>query len=164
MNVVPGGIEPELLAVGVAATFPSYATFNAELGTKFEPDTVTDAPTIPLVGLIEIVGVVTVKVADAEFDLASVAVTFWLPAEDDGTLNEPENEPVPSVVIAGEVVTTAPANVIVIVELGAKPCPDIVTFVPIGPLTGLMPLIDGTKLNVAWAELLGLLLICAVTV
>jgi hypothetical protein len=86
-NVVPEGIEPEPVAVVLVTLFPSYLTVNAELDTKFEPETVTDVPTGPLVGLREIVGVVTVKVADAEFELASVAVTVLPPGVDpEGTV------------------------------------------------------------------------------
>ena len=69
-----------------------------------------------------------------------------------------ENEPVASVTtVDGEVETVVPANVTVIGELAAKPVPEAVTDVPLGPLAGLVMRFGVTvKLAVAalWLELL----------
>jgi hypothetical protein len=85
-----------------------------------EPVTVTEVPTAPEVGDRVIAGVVTVKVAEAVFALASVAVTVLPPAVEDGTTKVAVKPPAAVVVIvAGTVVTVAPLNFIVMVERGA---------------------------------------------
>jgi hypothetical protein len=123
LNVAPEGIEPEPVAVVVATVFPSYVTVIAELGTKFEPDTVTDVLTGPLDGERVIAGTVTVKVAEAELPRASVALTVLPPVVEGGTVNvSPENEPVVLVItVAGVVDIPAPLYVNVISEFAAKP-------------------------------------------
>ena len=85
-----------------------------------EPVTVTVTPAGPWTGDRVIVGVVTVNVADALFELASVAVTVLAPAVDEGTTKVAVKAPVASVVtVAGTVVTVAPLNFVVTVERGA---------------------------------------------
>ena len=74
--------EPEefVLVVPLMITVdPANFAVRAELAAKPEPDTVTVEPTLPLVGLREIDGV-TVNVALAAFELASVALTVFPPA------------------------------------------------------------------------------------
>jgi hypothetical protein len=67
-----------------------------------------------------IVGVVTVKVAEAVFALASVAVTVLAPAVEEGTTKVAVKPPAADVVtVAGTVATVAPLNFIVMVERGA---------------------------------------------
>jgi hypothetical protein len=70
---------------------------------------------------------VTVKVALAELEDASVAVTVWLPAiAEDGTVKvTPEG--IAPVEVEVVVVTVDPSNFTVIPELAAKPLPVIVT-------------------------------------
>jgi hypothetical protein len=81
---------------------------------------VTVEPTFPLVGLRVMAGV-TLNVAEAELELASVAVTVLAPAiepvvEPAGTVNVALNEPMPSVVtVVGVVAIAEPANVTVTV-------------------------------------------------
>lgn len=48
------------MEVAVATMVPSYVIVNAELGRKFEPDTVTVVPTNPLDGFRETAGLVIV--------------------------------------------------------------------------------------------------------
>jgi hypothetical protein len=101
------------------------------------PVTVTEVPTGPEVGDRVIAGVVTVKVADAVFELASVAVTVWAPAVEEGTTKVAEKAPKADVVtVVGEVVCATPLNFIVMVEVAAKPAPVTVTVVPTGPWVG----------------------------
>ena len=81
-----------------------------------------------------IAGVVTVKVAEAVFELASVAVTVLAPAAVEGTTKVAEKVPAADVVtVAGTVVTVAPLNFIVMVEEEAKLAPVTVTVTPTGP-------------------------------
>ena len=85
-----------------------------------EPVTVTVTPVGPWIGDRVIVGVVTVKVADAVFELASFPVTVLAPAAVEGTTKVAVKPPAADVVtVAGTVVTVAPLNVIVMVESGA---------------------------------------------
>ena len=101
---------------------------------KLDPLTVTVAPTFALVGARLIDATVTVKLAESELPLASVAITVLAPAADGGTLNAAVNEPELSVVtIMGVVDTAFPPNVIPIFELAAKPLPTTVTGVFFGP-------------------------------
>jgi hypothetical protein len=84
----------------------------------------------------DIAGVVTVNVADALFEVASIAMTVLPPAEAvDGTTKEvevkaPEGD---EVTVAGTVVTVAPLNFTVMVEFGTKLAPVTATVVPAGP-------------------------------
>ena len=74
--------EPEefVLVVPLMVTVdPANVPVRAELPAKPKPDTVTVEPTFPLIGLREMDGV-TVNVAVAAFELASVAVTVFPPA------------------------------------------------------------------------------------
>ena len=99
-----------------------------------EPVTVTVVPTAPELGDRVIAGVVTVKVAEAVFALASFAVTVLPPAVEEGTTKVAVKPPVAEVVmVAGTVVTVAELNVIVTVEVAAKLTPMTVTVVPTGP-------------------------------
>jgi hypothetical protein len=153
VNVTPGGIEPELSAVVAITVALSYFIVIVDKGTKFVPLTVTSLPTDPLDGFREIDGDVTVKVAEAELPLASVALTVLSPVVDGGTVNRAVNEPIVFVVtVAGEVDTAVPANVIVMAELAAKPWPDTVTDVPLGPVDGAV-VIKGVTVKVAIATL-----------
>jgi hypothetical protein len=58
---------------------PAYVAVIVFEAAKPEPDTVTIEPALPLVGFREIDGV-TVNVAFAAFERASIAVTFFPPA------------------------------------------------------------------------------------
>jgi len=101
-NVTPEGSAPVAVAVVVATPFPSNSTLIIELDTKFDPVTVTVAPTCPLVGFSVIDGIVTVKVSVSELPPASVAMTVLTPLVDAGTVHIAENEPEASVVtVAG---------------------------------------------------------------
>jgi hypothetical protein len=114
-----------------------------------EPVTVTEVPTAPEVGDRVIAGMVTVKVADAVFELASVALTVLAPAVEEGTTKVAVKPPAADeVTVAGTVVTVAPLNVIVMVEVAAKLAPVTVTVVPIGPWVGDRVIV-GVTLNVA---------------
>ena len=74
------------------------------------------------------------KVAEAVFELASVAVTVLAPAAVEGTTKVAEKVPAADVVtVAGTVVTVAPLNFIVMVEEEAKLAPVTVTVTPTGP-------------------------------
>jgi len=98
------------------------------------PVTVTVVPTGPVLGDRVIAGVVTVKVADALFELASVALTVLPPAVEVGTTKVAVKPPAAVVVIVtGTVATVAALNVIVMVEEAAKLEPVTVTVTPAGP-------------------------------
>jgi len=102
-------VEVVVTVAGVVATFvPSNFTVIAELAAKLLPVTVTDVPVGPLDGFSVIVAtgvVVTVNVAEAEFDDASVALIVWGAAVDAGTVIVAEKLPVEVVVtVAGFVV------------------------------------------------------------
>jgi hypothetical protein len=100
------------------------------VGSKFDPVTVTAAPPGPLTGFKVIARVMTVKVFEYEF-VPSEARTGCGPDEEEGTMNEPENEPKLSVCRSnGAVATLAPLKLTVIVDKTAKPCPVIETEVP----------------------------------
>lgn len=136
---VPVGVTavPELVSVTVAVHVVAWLTATV----AGEQDT-----------LVVVVRRVTVKVAEAASPLASVAVTVLEPL-DKGTTKVAENEPTEFVVtVAGVVVCIVPLNVIVIVEVPAKPVPETVTVVPTGPVVGLS-VIEGVTVNVAEAVL-----------
>ena len=65
-----------------------------------------------------------------------------------------ENDPVGSVIafIAGGV-TKEPSNATFKLELAAKPCPVIVTDVPVMPLVGVIELMSGVTVKVSIATL-----------
>jgi hypothetical protein len=138
----------QLRMAGVVVVFPSMLR-------RFEP-----------VGLevmvIEVA--VAVNVAEAEFELASVAVTvFEPPLEVAGTVKVAVNEPVlVEVTVGGEVVCCMPLYVIVIVDDGTKFDPDTVTVVPTIPLVG-ETVIVGVMVKATEAELLLMLLSVAET-
>jgi len=115
---------------------------------------VTDVEIWPLEGERAMVGMVTVKVAAAEFDAESVAATVWPPdGAPVGMIKVAENEPVPDAVIEdGFVVTAVPAKVTVTAELGVKLEPVTVTEVPDGPLVGLKEIDEVVTVKVAVAE------------
>ena len=117
----------------VICVAPSYLIVIGREAANPVPVTVTDVPTKPLTGLGVIAGV-TVKVAEAAFELASVAVTVLAPATDPvvesaGTVKEALKDPDTSVVTALGVVDMAePAYVMVTVEeASVKPVPDTLT-------------------------------------
>ncbi len=113
-----------------------------------EPVTVTVVPTAPVLGDRVIAGVVTVKVADAVFELASVALTVLAPAVEEGTTKVAVKAPkADEVTVAGTVVTVAPLKAIVMMEEGAKLEPVTVTVVPTGPWVGDRVIV-GVILNV----------------
>jgi hypothetical protein len=154
LNATPSGIEPDGVVVVFATILPSNSIAMLEDAAKLEPDTVTIVPTGPAVGDNVIEGA-TVKVAEAELPLESVALTMCPPMEEGGTAKAVlMNEPTVFELTAGDVVCCAPSYVIVIFELAAKPCPETVTIVPTGPLVGKI-MIDGITVNVAeaWFEL-----------
>lgn len=105
-----------------------------------EPETVTELPAAPEVGLnvTVVTDEITLNVADAVAVL-SVADTVRLPVDAlVGTtkvtlLNAPDDD---VVTVAGLVVTVAPSNLIVIVLLPPKPEPDTVTVLPTRPEVG----------------------------
>ena len=122
------------------------------LTEKPEPLTVTTVPIGPWVRDKTITGVVTVKVAEAVFALASVAVTVLAPAVEEGTTKVAEKVPAADVVTAaGTVVTVAPLNFIVMVEEEAKLAPVTVTVTPTGPWMGLRLIVEVVTVNVVVA-------------
>jgi peptidyl-tRNA hydrolase len=139
--------------VTVAGTVATVAPLNfiimVEEGMKLEPVTVTVVPTAPWTGDRVIVEVRTTKVAEALFELASVAVTVLPPAVEEGTTKVAVKVPVADeVTVAGTVATVAPLNFIVMAEAGARPAPVTVTVVPTGPEIGDR-VIDDVTVNVA---------------
>jgi hypothetical protein len=68
--VVPPRLTDTPLNVAVIVLLPP----------KPVPETVTDEPTIPLVGLREVIAGTTVNEAEPDLALASVTVTVWAPA------------------------------------------------------------------------------------
>jgi len=66
---------PVELLVVVVWVSPSYETVIVEDAKNPVPITVTDFPVAPFTGVIVILGVSTLKLAEAEFELASEAVT-----------------------------------------------------------------------------------------
>ena len=122
------------------------------LTEKPEPLTVTTVPIGPWVRDKTITGVVTVKVAEAVFALASVAVTVLAPAVEEGTTKVAEKVPAADVVTAaGTVVTVAPLNFIVMVEEEAKLAPVTVTVTPTGPWMGVKVIVGVVTVKVAEA-------------
>ncbi len=117
-----------------------------------EPLTVTTVPIGPWVRDKTITGVVTVKVAEALFALASVAVTVLAPAVEEGTTKVAEKVPAADVVtVAGTVATVAPLNFIVMVEEEAKLAPVTVTVTPTGPWMGVNVIVGVVTVKVAEA-------------
>jgi hypothetical protein len=95
--------------------------------------------TIPPRGNSGTVTVVTVNVAGAAFDDASVARTVLAPVVDAGTVNVTPLGIAPDTVVvtvAGLVVTVVPSYFIVTVEDAANPEPDTVTVVLTGSAGG----------------------------
>jgi len=111
---------------------------TVEPGDKLIPETVTEEPAPPLVGLSNIAGLFDrVNCAKAELDDASVALTVCAPPADAGTVNVAVKLPPELVVmVAGEVGTDVPSYDILITELGAKVLPETVTEEPAPPLVG----------------------------
>jgi len=95
---------------------------------------------------------VTMKVALAELEDASVAVTVWLPtmAEDETVKTTPEEGIAPVEVEVVEL-TVVPSNFTVTTELAAKPLPVTLTFALVAPWLGLR-LMAGVTVNEAVGE------------
>ncbi len=141
MQVCPLGVAPLNVIVPIVVRTE-----------KPEPLTVTTVPIGPWVRDKTITGVVTVKVAEAVFALASVAVTVLAPAVEEGTTKVAEKVPAADVVTAaGTVVTVAPLNFIVMVEEEAKLAPVTVTVTPTGPWMGLRLIVEVVTVNVVVA-------------
>ena len=141
MQVCPLGVAPLNVIVPIVVRTE-----------KPEPLTVTTVPIGPWVRDKTITGVVTVKVAEAVFALASVAVTVLAPAVEEGTTKVAEKVPAADVVTAaGTVVTVAPLNFIVMVEEEAKLAPVTVTVTPTGPWMGLRLIVEVVTANVVVA-------------
>ena len=76
MEPVKAPVEVAVIAVGVVAIPAlSYDMVTTELATKLLPEMFIVVPVGPLVGFSDIIGVVTVNCAEAEFDDASRALT-----------------------------------------------------------------------------------------
>lgn len=147
----------------VAIAEPAKVTVTLELAVKPVPIRETDVPTGLVVGLIEI-DVIIVNVAEAELELASVAVIVLLPIVEAGAEKVVLKEPLASVfTVAGVVVTAVPANIIVTVEEAANPLPEREMDVPTGPIVGLFET-DVVIVKVAIAVLWLMLLSIALTV
>jgi hypothetical protein len=93
------------------------------------------------------------KVALAELESASVAVTAWLPtmAEDETVKITPEEGIAPVEVEVVEL-TVVPSNFMVTAEVAAKPLPVTLTFMLVAPWLGLR-LMAGVTVNEAVGEL-----------
>jgi len=100
---------------------------------KLVPETVTRELTAPEVGLRLIPGA-TVKVAEPEWENASVAVKLCGPIVETGTVKPVLNAPVLPVLAVPMLV---PSNVIVVDDDPEKPDPVTVNEEPDGPLAGL---------------------------
>ena len=102
------------------------------------PATVTGVPTGPCPGVTVIATAVTVKDAEFEYPLASVAVTV-VPDVPEGTanvqLNPPEGDVVSDPLVQLDIVTLS--NTSVIALDGEKLVPEAVTLAPIGPCPGV---------------------------
>jgi len=132
LNVQENAPAPLLITVVGNVVRAAASKFNdiTCVGSKFDPVTVTVAPLGPLVGLNVMARAMTVKVFEYEF-APSEARTAYPPAEEEGTINEPENEPKLFVCRSkGEVATLALLKLNVIGEEAANPCPVIETEVP----------------------------------
>ena len=151
VKVTPEGIVPLAVEVVVFTVAPSNVMVIAELSAKSEPDTVTDVvPAVPEVG-DRIIEVVTVNVALAELEDASVAVTVTAPEVTDGTVKVTPDGIAPAAVEV-VVATVDVPNLTVIAELAAKPLPVTVTVEPTAPEVGLKLIADVT-VNEAVGEL-----------
>jgi hypothetical protein len=129
-----------VLVVPVSVTgLPANVAVIVEDAAKPVPDTVTEVPVDPMIGF-RVIDAVTVKVADPELSIASVAVTVWEPAVEAGTANMTLTVPVPEVVV----VMVVASNFIVTVELAAKPEPVTVTVAPTRPEVGFKAIIGVT--------------------
>ena len=108
-------------------------TVTLAVPAKPVPVTVIEVPTVPLVGervMLEI----TVKLAVALFEDASVAVTTCDPAVSAGIVAVQLNVPVPLVVVLPQMLLAAePAMVTVMAEVAAKPVPVTVVVEPTMP-------------------------------
>jgi hypothetical protein len=151
VKATPDGIAPAAVEVVDATVVPSNFTVIAELAAKSEPDTVTTVePAAPEVGL-KIIETVTVKVAEAESEEASVAVTVSAPEITDGTVKVTPDGIAPAAVEVVDATVDVP-NFTVIAELAAKPLPETVTVEPTAPEVGFK-LIAEVTVNVAVGEL-----------
>ena len=122
---------PVLLVVTVAGTVGSAVVPNLNVtvcdGTRKLPDASTDLPTMLLVVLSTIVGVVpTVNVAAGLFVPSDAVTVFDAPA-DAGTVNVLVKVPVALVVAVTVGLNSTPLNLSVTVLVGKKLVPDTVT-------------------------------------
>jgi hypothetical protein len=107
------------------------------LTAKPLPETVTLAPTFPLVGVREMVGALTVKVAVAEL-VPSLTVTVLAPAGAVGTVKVQPLLMVPLALVEQELLTVAAPNFTVTpVLLAANPFPLTVTVLFTFPEVGV---------------------------
>jgi len=113
------------------------------------PDTVTVEPTLPLVGLIVIFGVVTVNFPLAVLPPTFVAVTV-VPDVPLGTLNVQLNDPVVLVVkdpfVQLVIVFESRTSDFTFID-AANPVPETVTVDPTGPCVGLTVIARGVTVN-----------------
>jgi len=119
---------------------------TVELGVKLVPDTVTREPTGPVVGLRLTPGV-SVNVADAECEKASVAVKVCGPPVPAGTVSDVVNAPI---VLVLELPIVMASNVTVIAEEPEKPVPVRVNDEPTVPPAGVK-VMKAVKVNEAVA-------------
>ena len=122
----------------------------ADVGLKFVPDRVTDAPTAALLGLkLEITGVGTVKLVEL-FPVIPLTVT------EIGPVVAPTGTAVVIlVVVEPDTVARTPLNrTVLLAAVLLKLVPEIVTITPYTPLPGLNPEIDGVPKTVKFEELL----------
>jgi hypothetical protein len=119
---------------------------TVEFAVKLVPDTVTSVLTAPDEGLRVIPGI-SVKVADAELENESVAVTVWGPTVVAGTVSVNVKEPVLPVL---ELPMVIESKLIVIAADPEKPNPVTVREEPTEPLVGVS-VIEAITVNAAVA-------------
>lgn len=129
---------------------PPNVAVNTEFAANPAPETVSEVPTSPRVGLRAIDEPI-VKAADAAFELASVITTVFTPAVEVGTVKvAPVNDPVAPVLVVPLRVTAAVLKVAVIDLEPPNPVPETATVEPALPVVGFR-VITGTTVNVAAA-------------
>ncbi len=111
--------RPELSVVTVATVEEPNVIVTVEVDEKLVPETITGEPTTSDVGFRLIPGL-RVKVAEAECENTSVAVTMCAPSVETGTVNVALKEPVPPVL---EVPMVIESNVTVTTADPPKPDP-----------------------------------------
>lgn len=124
----------EFVGAAAHAVPPPQETVTEESGAQFDPVNVTTVPTGPVPGITVSTSGITVNVAVAESDAASVALNAYMAGDVEGMLNVQPNDPDAFVVPRHADPRLQP---IAIAEVGAKPRAENETNVPTRPRDGL---------------------------